>query len=116
MKSQGYCAASATIAERGITSVGIAGGSPQSFRIYEAVRDAGNPVRIGFMFCEAQFPAVQAPGLKSGFGDDRLRITSIKVFHGNSLSGRTCWLERAVFGPARLLRHPAGAPARRIST
>ena len=30
--------------------------------------------------------------MKSGFGDDRLRITSIKVFHGNSLSGRTCWL------------------------
>ena len=31
-------------------------------------------------------------GLRSGFGDDRLRLTSIKVFHGNSLSGRTAWL------------------------
>jgi predicted amidohydrolase YtcJ len=28
----------------------------------------------------------------TGFGDDRLRFTSIKVFHGNSMSGRTCWL------------------------
>jgi predicted amidohydrolase YtcJ len=35
---------------------------------------------------------VQALGLKSGFGDDRLRFTSIKSFHGNSMSGRTCWL------------------------
>jgi predicted amidohydrolase YtcJ len=79
-------------AERGITSAGIAGGSPQSFRLYEAVRDAGSSVRMGFMYSEAHFPALQAVGLKSGFGDDRLRATSIKVFHGNSLSGRTCWL------------------------
>ncbi|SPF40439.1 Amidohydrolase 3 [Candidatus Sulfopaludibacter sp. SbA4] len=79
-------------AERGITSAGIAGGSPQSFRLYEAVRDGGGPVRMGFMYSEAHFPALQAIGLKSGFGDERLRATSIKVFHGNSLSGRTCWL------------------------
>jgi predicted amidohydrolase YtcJ len=44
------------------------------------------------MFSEASQSAVQALGLKSGFGDDRLRFTSIKVFHGNSMSGRTCWL------------------------
>jgi hypothetical protein len=79
-------------AERGITSAGIAGGSPQSFRLYEAVRDAGGPVRMGFMYSQGSFSALQAIGLKSGFGDDRLRMTSIKVFHGNSMSGRTCWL------------------------
>jgi hypothetical protein len=79
-------------ASRGITSAGVAGGSPESFRRMEAARDAGNPVRLGFMFYEAHFPALQALGLISGFGDDRLRLTSIKVFHGNSLSGRTCWL------------------------
>jgi predicted amidohydrolase YtcJ len=79
-------------AERGITSAGIAGGSPQSFRLYEAVRDAGGPVRMGFMYSQAAFSALQAVGIKSGFGDDRLRVTSIKVFHGNSMSGRTCWL------------------------
>jgi predicted amidohydrolase YtcJ len=44
------------------------------------------------MFYEANFPALKALGLKSGFGDDLLRLTSIKVFHGNSLSGRTAWL------------------------
>jgi predicted amidohydrolase YtcJ len=72
--------------------VGIAGGNPQSFRVYTAVRDAGGPVRMGFMFSEASQAALQALGLKRGFGDDRLRLTSIKSFHGNSLSGRTCWL------------------------
>ncbi len=88
----GYLKCFRIYAERGITSAGIAGGSPQSFRLYEAVRDGGGPVRMGFMYSEASFPALLAVGMKSGFGDDRLRATSIKVFHGNSLSGRTCWL------------------------
>jgi predicted amidohydrolase YtcJ len=79
-------------ASRGLTSVGMAGGSPESLRHLEAARAAGNPERVGFMFYETHFPAVQALGLKSGFGDDMLRLTSIKVFHGNSLSGRTAWL------------------------
>ncbi len=89
---QGYLRCFRDYAARGITSAGIAGGSPQTFRLYEAVRDAGGPVRMGFMYSETHFPALQAIGLKSGFGDDRLRATSIKAFHGNSLSGRTCWL------------------------
>jgi predicted amidohydrolase YtcJ len=89
---QGYLRCFREFATKGITSAAIAGGSPQSFRLYEAVRAAGGPVRMGFMFSEASQGAVQALGLKSGFGDDRLRMTSIKVFHGNSLSGRTCWL------------------------
>jgi hypothetical protein len=79
-------------AARGLTSVGMAGGSPESFRQIEAARNAGNPVRLGFMFYEEHFPALRALGLRSGFGDDFLRLTSIKVFHGNSLSGRTAWL------------------------
>jgi predicted amidohydrolase YtcJ len=89
---QGYLRCFRYYAERGMTSAGIAGGSPQSFRLYEAVRDSGGPVRMGFMFSEGSFQSLQAIGLKSGFGDDRLRVTSMKVFHGNSLSGRTCWL------------------------
>ena len=89
---QGHLQCFRIYAERGITSAGIAGGSAQSFRLYEAVRDAGSPVRMGFMYSEGSFPALKAIGIKSGFGNDRLRATSIKVFHGNSLSGRTRWL------------------------
>jgi predicted amidohydrolase YtcJ len=80
---------------KGITSVGIAGGSPESFREIEAVRDAGNPVRVGFMFMERYLPQLAAAGITRGFGDDRLRITAIKNFQGNSLSGRTAWLSEA---------------------
>jgi hypothetical protein len=79
-------------AASGLTSVGMAGGSPESLRRLEAARESGNPERVGFMFYETHFPAVAALGLKSGFGDDLLRLTSIKVFHGNSLTGRTAWL------------------------
>jgi predicted amidohydrolase YtcJ len=89
---QGYLRCFREYAALGITSAAVAGGNPRSLRLYQAVREAGNPVRTGFMFSESSFPEVEALGLKSGFGDDRLRLTSIKVFHGNSLSGRTCWL------------------------
>jgi predicted amidohydrolase YtcJ len=80
---------------KGITSVGVAGGSPSSFRVMQDVRDAGNPVRVGFMFHEQWFPQLQAAGIQRGFGDDRLRIMAIKNFQGNSLSGRTAWLNEA---------------------
>ena len=89
---QGYLRCFRGYAERGITSAGIAGGNSASFHLYEAVRDAGGPVRMAFMFSEGNFPQVKDLGLLSGFGDDRLRFSSIKVFHGNSMSGRTCWL------------------------
>src|SRR5215468_1102218 len=79
-------------AAKGFTSVGIAGGSPDTFRLYQAARDAGNPVRVYAMFSEQYFKQANDVGLRTGFGDDRLRVGAIKVFHGNSLSGRTCWL------------------------
>ena len=80
---------------KGITSVGVAGGNPSSFRMMQEVRDAGNPVRVGFMFYEQSFDQLKAAGIQRGFGDDRLRITAIKNFQGNSLSGRTAWLSEA---------------------
>jgi predicted amidohydrolase YtcJ len=52
-------------------------------------------VRVGFMFYEQWFPQLQAAGIQRGFGDDRLRVTAIKNFQGNSLSGRTAWLSEA---------------------
>jgi predicted amidohydrolase YtcJ len=92
---QGYLNCFRQYSARGITSVGIAGGSPSSFEMIQEVRDAGNPVRVGFMFYEQWFNQLQTAGIERGFGDDRLRITAIKNFQGNSLSGRTAWLSEA---------------------
>jgi hypothetical protein len=92
---QGYLNCFRQYSARGITSVGIAGGSPSSFRLMQELRDQGNPVRVGFMFSVGSFDDLQAAGIQRGFGDDRLRISSLKNFQGNSLSGRTAWLSHA---------------------
>jgi len=92
---KGYLNCFRQYSARGITSVGIAGGSPSSFRLMQELRDAGNPVRVGFMFSVGSFDQIDTAGIKTGFGDDRLRITSLKNFQGNSLSGRTAWLSQA---------------------
>jgi hypothetical protein len=75
--------------------VGIAGAGPATFRAMQELRDMGNPVRVGFMFSADEFDKLQAAGIERGFGDDRLRITALKTFQGNSLSGRTAWLSEA---------------------
>jgi predicted amidohydrolase YtcJ len=79
-------------AARGITSCASAGAGPENIRLYQAVRAAGNPVRLGIMISQGNFQMAADLGLKSGFDDDMLRFTAIKAFQGNSMSGRTCWL------------------------
>jgi predicted amidohydrolase YtcJ len=91
---QGYLNCFRQYSARGITSAGIAGGSPSSFRLMQELRDLGNPVRVAFMFSAESFDELQAAGIQRGFGDDRLRITALKTFQGNSLSGRTAWLSQ----------------------
>ncbi|MBV8082282.1 MAG: amidohydrolase [Candidatus Eremiobacteraeota bacterium] len=80
---------------KGLTSVGIAGGSPSFLSEIQAVRDAGNPVRVGFMCQQSSFEQFTQTGARPGLGDEHLRLTAIKTFQGNSLSGRTCWLRDA---------------------
>jgi hypothetical protein len=92
---QGYMNCFRQYSSRGLTSVGIAGGNPASFRMMQELRDMGNPVRVGFMFYVESFDKLQAAGIERGFGDHRLRITALKNFQGNSLSGRTAWLSEA---------------------
>jgi len=91
----GYMTCFRQYSAKGVTSVGIAGGSPSSFRLMQQLRDLGNPVRVGFMFSAGSFDELQAAGIERGFGDDRLRITALKNYQGNSLSGRTAWLSEA---------------------
>jgi len=92
---EGYLNCFRQYSARGITSVGIAGGSPSSFRLMQELRNLGNPVRVGFMFSAGSFDELQSAGIQRGLGDDRLRITALKTFQGNSLSGRTAWLSQA---------------------
>ena len=77
---------------KGITSVVDAGTDPEAFSVYQDAVSQGQPVRVSIMFGFRHLTALRGLGLRTGFGDDHLRIGAIKSFHGNSLSGRTCWL------------------------
>ncbi|MFC1713498.1 amidohydrolase [Candidatus Poribacteria bacterium] len=77
---------------KGITSIADASVSPSDIRLYQDALKAGQPVRIYMMVSHRYFPELKKLGLRTGFGSDRLKIGPIKVFHGNSLSGQTCWL------------------------
>ncbi len=77
---------------KGITSIVDAGGSSTSFRRYQDAVAQGQPVRVTIMFRDRDLADLKDLNLRTRFGDDHLRIGPIKMFHGNSLSGRTCWL------------------------
>ncbi len=81
-----------TFLSKGITSIVDAGGSPGSFRRYQDAVERGEPVRVTIMFRSRYLDDLKELSLRTRFGDDHLRIGAIKMIHGNSLSGRTCWL------------------------
>jgi len=61
---QGYLNCFRHYSALGITSAGIAGGSPSTFRLMQEIRDLGNPVRVGFMFSAGSFDELQAAGIE----------------------------------------------------
>jgi predicted amidohydrolase YtcJ len=82
---------------RGLTAVGDAATEPNKMLLYQEARADWQPIRINMMVRngDAQIARdLHTAGLTGGFGDDRLRIGPVKLFHGNSLSGRTCWLSQ----------------------
>ena len=77
---------------RGVTSVGDAGISPDKLALYREARAAGLAVRVYAMLREPHLDELTRIRATAGLGDDNLRLGAVKLFHGNSLSGRTCWL------------------------
>ncbi|MCZ6658801.1 MAG: amidohydrolase [Gammaproteobacteria bacterium] len=66
------------------------------FPVYRALRDAGRlPVRVVVMVPFDMFEEFEPTNFKQ---DDWLSIGPVKVFHGNSLSGRTAWLSEPYLG------------------
>lgn len=83
----------AAYSARGITSIGIAGGSPESAdQITRALGDVP-PLRVYQMLREPDADeAVQRMKQNPPAGGGAVRYGAIKLAHGNSLSGQTCWL------------------------
>ena len=86
----------ADYAARGITSIGIAGGSPESAD--EIARALGDqpPLRVYQMLREDH--ADEAVRRMAANSSSVVRYGGIKLFHGNSLSGQTCWVTEPYAG------------------
>ena len=89
---EGYRQCFASYMANGITSITEAGSSFEKLVTYQKLQDAGMPLRINLLLLENQLDEAINRGIQRGYGNENLRISGIKVFHGNSLSGRTCWL------------------------
>lgn len=84
--------------EKGITSIADAALESRKFSVFNELVKRGMPIRIYHMFKAENIESLTKLGIQTGFGNDQLRIGSIKVFHGNSLSGQTCWLSEPYDG------------------
>ncbi|MEJ0102939.1 MAG: amidohydrolase [Bacteroidota bacterium] len=75
----------------GLTSIGDCNTSPDKVKIYKALVAEHFPLRfnlyIGVDYLD-QLISGKIQREESGY----LRINGVKIFHGNSLSGKTCWL------------------------
>jgi len=93
----------------GITSIGDAGSDTKRLKVYQALVKEGFPMRFNIMMIDNLLPEMEGGDAHhetdswktlanfnnnsiAQFESDFLRVKSIKVFHGNSLSGKTCWL------------------------
>jgi predicted amidohydrolase YtcJ len=105
----------------GVTSVGDAGLNPEKLEIYRDILKAGMPIQIyammsvdhlDWLLAHRNDPQLRAPGLT---------LRTVKVYHGNSLSGRTAWLyepyanDPAYYGlPPRMSQQELNATVKRI--
>ena len=85
-------------AAMGLTTVVDAtpSGDRWPFPVYQALRDTGRlPIRVVVMVPLDMFEAFEPADFKQ---DLWLSIGPVKMFHGNSLSGRTAWLSEPYVG------------------
>jgi predicted amidohydrolase YtcJ len=77
---------------RGLTSVHVAGTDPRTADRLAQAQAGKEPVRLYIMLRENHLnEAVRRKQLLKP-GEAAVRFGAIKLFHGNSLSGQTCWL------------------------
>lgn len=76
----------------GLVGVGDANASPEKLAIYRTLLKGGLPVRVYAMTSYRHLDWLVANRFKSEWQVPGLTLDAIKLFHGNSLSGRTAWL------------------------
>ena len=83
----------------GITSIHDASTRWSKIRLYQDALEAGQPIRVTMMIRGGERWGIsqilrdfKKLNIREEFGNNRLRVGPVKITHGNSLSGRTCWL------------------------
>ena len=86
---RGMLTALRALAAKGLTSVHTMD-TPRAFRCFQRLHAAGRlPLRITWNFPAAELDAAERIGIRSGWGDDTLRIWGVKAFLDGSLGSRT---------------------------
>jgi predicted amidohydrolase YtcJ len=115
-KLNGYRLCFKNYLSKGITSIGDAGTDGTDIPLYQELIHRGDPVvRIYKMLGTRYLSRLKDLHLSGRFGDEHLRLGAIKFFHGNSLSGRTCWLYEPyeTINPKTGIKDYYGIPPRR---
>ena len=89
-----YRAGFRRLVSRGLTSVHVAGVNPGTAQLLAKARAAGPPLRLYVMLNEGSREEVARRRRAGELGNDGVRFGAVKLFHGNSLSGQTCWLSK----------------------
>jgi len=77
----------------GITSVGDAEVGPLEMRLYQdALEDGLLPIRVYMMIISDNLPYLKGLKLRTGFGNNRLKIGPIKMLLDGAIAGRTAYL------------------------
>ncbi len=83
----------------GLTSVHDARVTAEEFQTYQDGKAAGElSLRVYALMWHPQFPALRDAGIKSGLGDDRLRIGGIKMVADGAIATRTAYLSQPYEG------------------
>jgi len=83
----------------GITSVGDALGSPLDLQAYQDARDSGDlGLRVYCFIGWTHIDAMLASGVRTGFGDEWVRVGGMKQIADGAVSGRTARLSQPYIG------------------
>ena len=83
----------------GITSVGDALGSPEDLQAYQDARDSGDLIfRVYCFMHSSSIDRMIAAGVRTGFGDEWVRVGGMKQVADGAISGRTARLSQPYVG------------------
>jgi predicted amidohydrolase YtcJ len=103
-RREGVKRISEAMARAGITSVGDAGGTARDLAAYQDARESGQ--LLFRVYCLVVYPELDkmiAAGLRSGLGDELVRVGACKLFADGSISERTARLSKPYEGSSDYL-------------